>query len=94
MRLTMDKLFALTKKGTSVKSECWAGIIGFFTLIYVVIINAQVLNVTGVPYESGIISSVLATALGTILVGLFLNVAFQIAPTMGIDVFCLWISDD
>lgn len=83
----MDKLFALTKHGTSVKGEFRAGIIGFFTLIYVVIINAQVLNVTGVPFESGIISSVLATALGTILVGIFLNVPFQIAPAMGINAF-------
>ncbi len=79
--------FQLAQHQTSVKQEFSAAIIGFVTLVYVMIINAQVLSVTGISYENGVIASILATAAGTILMGIFLNLPFQIAPAMGINAY-------
>lgn len=79
--------FKLSDKKTTVGREFQAALIGFFTLIYVVIINAQVLSNVGISYATGIIASILATVFGTFIVGLFLNLPFQVAPAMGINAF-------
>lgn len=62
-----------------------AGLISFFTIVYIIIVNASILAEAGIPYEAGVIATILASFIGCLLMGLWSNSPMIIAPGMGLN---------
>src|SRR5262249_9428135 len=71
------------------RTEAIAGITTFFTMAYIVVVNPSILSApgTGMPF-AGVMTAtvVLCTAL-TLLMGLYADLPFAVAPGMGINAF-------
>ncbi|MFU0790909.1 NCS2 family permease [Cerasibacillus sp. JNUCC 74] len=70
---------------TSWKYELIAGIIGYLTTMYIVVVNGSILSEAGISMESGMIATILASFVGTLLMGIFGKLPLIIIPGMGIN---------
>ncbi|SFJ38036.1 putative MFS transporter, AGZA family, xanthine/uracil permease [Thermoflavimicrobium dichotomicum] len=62
-----------------------AGVVSFFTIVYIVVINASILADAGIPFEAGVIATVLSSFVGCFLMGLWSNTPIILVPGMGVN---------
>ncbi|TFJ94787.1 NCS2 family permease [Lentibacillus salicampi] len=62
-----------------------AGLIGYLTTVYIVVVNGSILSEAGVSLESGMTATILASFAGTILMGLYAKLPLILIPGMGIN---------
>ncbi len=83
----MERLFKLSEKGTNIQTEIRGGIATFLTMAYIIVVNPGVLSEAGMPFSGVLFATVLVCAISSILMGLFANLPFALAPGMGINAF-------
>ncbi|MBN8234412.1 NCS2 family permease [Halobacillus kuroshimensis] len=67
------------------KKEGLAGLIGYFTTVYIVAVNSQILESAGLPLESGMVATILASALGCLIMAFYANAPMVLIPGMGVN---------
>lgn len=87
----LEERFRLKTHGTSVRREVLAGLTTFVTMAYIVAVNPQVLAGEGSPtrmdFGAVLVATCLASALATLVMGLWVNYPFALAPGMGLNAF-------
>lgn len=83
----MDKFFGIKKTGSTVRTEVIAGITTFFTMAYIMFVNPSILSLTGMSWDGVFVATILATAIGTLIMGLVARVPYAVAPGMGLNAF-------
>lgn len=74
----------LHERSTS-RNEIMAGLIGYLTTVYIVVVNGSILNEAGISLESGMIATIIACFVGTLLMGLIGKLPLLLIPGMGIN---------
>ena len=87
----MEKFFKLSQYGTNVRTEIVAGFTTFFTMAYILIVNPGILANTGLDSGAVFLATVFASAIGTLVMGLFANVPYALAPGMGLNAFFTFV---
>ncbi|MDP7363613.1 MAG: NCS2 family permease [Candidatus Latescibacteria bacterium] len=64
-----------------------AGVTTFLTMAYIIVVNPITLAQAGVPAEGVMIATCLAAAIGSLMMGVFTNYPFALAPGMGLNAF-------
>ncbi len=82
-----EKLFRLEAHQTRVRTEVLAGFTTFITMAYIIIVNPAILEAAGIPKGPSMIATILTAAFGTLIMGLYANRPFAIAPYMGENAF-------
>ncbi|WP_282942518.1 NCS2 family permease [Paenibacillus sp. RC67] len=70
---------------TTVQKELLAGVISFFTIVYIIAVNSSILEDAGIPLEAGIIATALTSFVGCLLMGLWADSPIILVPGMGIN---------
>jgi len=83
----IQKIFHLKESKTDLSTEVIAGVVTFMTMAYIIFINPNILSAAGVPKDAVIIATCLAAGLTTLLMGLYTNYPFALAPGMGLNAF-------
>ena len=83
----MDKFFGITEKGSSVRTEAIAGFTTFFTMAYIMFVNPSILSISGMSWGGVFVATILATVIGTLIMGLVARVPYAVAPGMGLNAF-------
>lgn len=83
----MERLFKLKERGTSFRTELLAGVTTFFTMVYIVIVNPGILSQAGMDFNGVFMATVLASIVGTLMMGLAANYPIVIAPGMGLNAY-------
>lgn len=83
----MDKFFGITNSGSNVRTEILAGATTFFTMAYIMFVNPTILSATGMSWGGVFVATIIATAIGTLIMGLVAKVPFAVAPGMGLNAF-------
>ena len=86
----LDKFFKLQRSDTNPRQEIIAGLTTFSTIAYIIFVNPTLLSKTGMDFESVLIATCLAAAVGTLLTGLLANYPFAQAPGMGLNAFFVY----
>ncbi|WP_035051867.1 NCS2 family permease [Carnobacterium pleistocenium] len=79
--------FKLKEKQTSVKQEMIAGATSFFALSYIIVVNPLILADAGIPAELSVFSTIIVSAIGSIVMGLWGKAPIVLVPGMGINAF-------
>lgn len=69
------------------KKELLAGVTTFFTMAYIMVVNPLILADAGLPFEQGFTATIIATIVGTAIMGLWANYPIAIAPAMGLNAY-------
>lgn len=83
----LDRYFHLSERGTTVLTEVRAGIATFLTMAYILLVNPQILADAGMPLEDVARATALASAVATLIMGLWANYPFALAPGMGLNAY-------
>ena len=83
----MEKWFDFKGRGTNASTEVIAGITTFITMVYIAIVNPAILSKTGMDFNGVFVATILATMIGTLIMGVFSNYPIAIAPGMGLNSF-------
>lgn len=90
----LDRIFHLKENHTSVRTEIMAGITTFMTMAYILAVNPGIMSAAGMDKGALLTATALAAFIGTILMALFANYPFALAPGMGLNAFSLSPSSD
>jgi AGZA family xanthine/uracil permease-like MFS transporter len=83
----LEKIFKLSQNNTTIKAEMIAGFSTFLAMVYIVVVNPQILSQTGMDYGAVFVATCLAAAFGTAMMGLLSNYPIALAPGMGLNAF-------
>lgn len=84
----LERLFALSQRHTSVRTELTAGLTTFMTMAYIIFVNAGILsNIPALKNSVPALAAAtcLAAAIPTLVMGLWTNTPFALAPGMGLN---------
>jgi len=88
-----EKIFRLSEKNTTIRTEIIAGLTTFMTMAYIIFLNPAILstdfagNPTGLSSDAAMLATCLAAAIATLLMGLYANFPIAQAPGMGENFF-------
>ncbi len=83
----IDRFFGIQKRGSTLVTEMRAGATTFLTMAYILFVNPQILAQAGMPAEDVAIATALSAALATLIMGLYANLPFALAPGMGLNAY-------
>ncbi|MGC2209464.1 MAG: NCS2 family permease [Candidatus Korobacteraceae bacterium] len=83
----LRRFFQIEQRGTSIRREILAGLTTFTTMSYIVVVNPAILKTAGIPAGPSMTATILAAVFGCLLMGLYANRPFAIAPYMGENAF-------
>jgi AGZA family xanthine/uracil permease-like MFS transporter len=83
-------MFKLKENGTTASTEIIAGVTTFFTMAYIIVVNPNTLAQAGMEWGAVILATIIAVAIGTLVMGLFANVPYAQAPGMGLNAFFVY----
>lgn len=86
----MDKLFHLKENGTKVSTEVFAGLTTFFAMSYIIVVNPGILAESGMEWGAVFLATIIASIIGTLIMGLVANVPYAQAPGMGLNAFFVY----
>ena len=82
-----EKLFKLKENNTNVKTEVLAGITTFMTMAYILAVNPSILAAAGMDQGAVFTATAVSAFLGTLLMAIFANYPFALAPGMGLNAY-------
>ena len=92
----LDDYFGISKAGSSVEGEIRAGVTTFLTMAYILIVNPLMLSgaditftdyQTGIPFNDALVATAVASFIACIIMGLWANLPFALAPGMGLNAY-------
>jgi len=83
----MENFFKLKENNTTFGTELLAGLTTFFAMSYIIFVNPSILSQTGMPFQAVFLSTIIASVVSTLVMGLFANVPYALAPGMGLNAF-------
>ena len=95
----LDDYFGISKAGSSVEGEIRAGVTTFLTMAYILIVNPLMLSgaditftdyQTGIPFNDALVATAVASFIACIIMGLWANLPFALAPGMGLNAYFLY----
>lgn len=83
----MERFFKLKQNGTTFGREIIAGLTTFFAMAYIIVVNPNMLAQTGMEWGAVFLATIIASVIGTLIMGLVANVPYAQAPGMGLNSF-------
>ncbi len=87
LRESLDRYFHVTERGSTVEREVLAGLTTFMTMAYILFVNPLILGSAGVPPEGVAAATAASAAIATLIMGLYANAPFALAPGMGLNAY-------
>ena len=81
----LNRIFKLNDNKTNISTEISSGMITFFSMSYILVVNPAILSSVGVPLERVFTATILAILVGTLIMALAANYPIVVAPGMGLN---------
>ena len=86
----MERFFQLKENHTTVGTEIMAGLTTFFAMSYIIVVNPSILSQSGMEWGAVFLATIIASVIGTLIMGLVANVPYAQAPGMGLNAFFVY----
>ena len=86
----MEKFFKIKESGSTVRTEIMAGLTTFFAMAYILFVNPNILSQAGMEWGAVFLATIIASIIGTLIMGLVANVPYAQAPGMGLNAFFVY----
>lgn len=83
----LASFFRFEEYGTTASREVIAGVTTFMTMSYIIVVNPAIMKAAGLPADASMVATIAVAIFGTLLMGLYANRPFAIAPYMGENAF-------
>jgi len=92
-QVTIGRFFSFAQLQTDIRTEMLAGVTTFVTMAYILVVNPDILSNAIFLQESGdlfgelVIATALSSAIASLVMGLYANYPFALAPGMGLNAY-------
>lgn len=86
----LDRRFRLSERNSSVKNEIMAGLTTFMTMSYILAVNPGMLSDAGMDKGGVFTATIVASIIAMLVMGLYANLPFALAPGMGLNAFFVY----
>jgi adenine/guanine/hypoxanthine permease len=83
----IDRYFRISERGSTIGTEVRAGVATFLTMAYILFVNPQILAEAGMPVHDVTLATAIAASVATMVMGIFANYPFALAPGMGLNAY-------
>lgn len=83
----LERYFRLQENNTTIRQEVTGGVTTFMTMAYIIFVQPVVLSAAGMDGGAVFVATCIASAVGTLLMGLLANYPIALAPGMGHNFF-------
>ena len=83
----LNRYFKLAENQTSVRQEMLGGLTTFITMAYIIVVNPQILSLAGMPADGVVFATCIASAVATLVMGLYANYPIALAPGMSLNAY-------
>lgn len=87
LALAVAGYFQFSEHSTNFRREIVGGLTTFLTMSYIVVVNPAILRAAGMPAQASMAATIATAVFGTVVMGLYANRPFAIAPYMGENAF-------
>ncbi len=87
----LEEKFKFKERNTNLRTEILAGVTTFITMSYIIIVNPAVLQKAGMNFDGVFIATILASVIGTLIMGLAANYPIAIAPGLGMNAYFAFV---
>ena len=87
----IERYFGLAENHTTVRREFLGGLTTFVTMAYIVVVNPQLLSLTGMPVEGVLFATCVSAAVATLVMGLYANYPIALAPGMSLNAYFTYV---
>ncbi len=87
----LERTFALTANGTTIRTELLAGLTTFLTMAYIVFVNPNILGDAGMPKGAVFVATCLVAAIGSLVMAFYANYPIALAPGMGLNAYFAYV---
>lgn len=87
MMAFLERFFQLKQNGTTVRTELMAGFTTFLTMCYILIVNPNILSITGMDFGAVFVATAVSAAIGCFIMGALANYPIALAPGMGLNAY-------
>lgn len=70
--------------------EIIGGVTTFFAMAYIIVVNPTLLSESGMEWGAVFLATIIASIIGTLIMGLVANVPYALAPGMGLNAFFVY----
>ena len=84
---SVDGFFGITKSGSSIKTEIFAGLTTFMTMAYVLVLNPTFMADAGMDWGKAFSATVISSIIACLVMGLYAKLPFALGPSVGISAF-------
>lgn len=83
----IERYFKLSERKTNVRTELMAGFTTFMTMAYILVVNPLILKDAGMDFGAVFTATALSAVVATLIMALYANLPFALAPGMGLNAF-------
>ena len=83
----LEKVFKLSKNGTTAKTEVMAGLTTFMTMAYILAVNPSILGDAGMDPTAVLLATAIASFIGTACMAFMANLPFALSAGMGLNAY-------
>jgi adenine/guanine/hypoxanthine permease len=87
VREDIARFFGFAQHQTTFGREAIAGVTTFVTMSYIIVVNPAIMAAAGLPREASMVATVVTAIFGTLLMAVYANRPFAVAPYMGENAF-------
>lgn len=86
----MNEYFSFEERKTNLRTEILAGVTTFLSMVYIVIVNPTVFSDGGVNFGGVYVATIIATVVGTLIMGVIANYPIAISCGLGINAYVVY----
>ena len=86
----LRKLFGFDPKTMTLKEEIIGGVTTFLTMAYILAVHPSLLSQAGMDANALFTTTILSSAIATLLMALYAKLPFALAPSMGVNAFFVY----
>lgn len=83
----MEKLFKLKERGTNVRTEIFAGLTTFLSMVYILAVNPEIMAAAGMSPGAVFTGTAIASAIATLCMAFFANYPIALSCGMGLNAY-------
>ncbi len=91
MNNILDNFFGITKLGSNIRTEIFAGVSTFLALSYIFVVNPAILSSAGMNKSGVFFATVVGSVITTLAMGLWANKPFAVAPGLEMNAYMAYV---
>ncbi len=91
MNAKINEFFGISKRGSTLRTEVFAGVSTFLALSYIFVVNPAILSAMGLSTSAIFFATIVGSVIATLVMGLWARLPFAVAPGLEMNAYVAYV---